>query len=142
MIAVILAVIGWFRPPSGPGSFNSEQTQEAKKNICTAANTVGNAVGINTNLANPGPESEVGGLAVAANARLALSGGGSYLHDRLAKELAAPADLRKAVTDYANTLEELSVNYMAGAGPSSSVQQPLRDALKSQFGEIANLCQE
>jgi hypothetical protein len=75
---------------------------------------------------------------VLANARLALIGGGAYLRDRLAAEPAAPADLAKAVDSLANTIEQLGVNYMAGA--ADGVQNPLRHDLIAQIGQVNDLC--
>jgi hypothetical protein len=140
LIAVALAIVGWFRPPTGPGKFNDQQRQDAKTSICSAANTVNQAVGTNTNMSNPTPGNPAGALAVASNARLALYAGGGYLHERLDAEPATPKDLNKAVTAMADTLQSLSINYLAGASPSDSVQQPLRDDLKSQLSEVGDLC--
>ncbi len=141
LIAVALAVIGWFRPSTGPGKFSSAQADDAKAHICQVTSTVREGVGLNTNLANPVPGDPIGGLAVAANARLALFGGGSYLQQRLAAEPATPADLAKAASAMADTIQELSINYLAGAAADDPVQQPLRDNLTSQLAELDQLCQ-
>jgi hypothetical protein len=53
---------------------------------------------------------------VATNARLALLGGGAYLKDRVDANSAAPGDLVNAVSNFANTIEQLGVNYLIGAG--------------------------
>lgn len=42
----------------------------------------------------------------------------------------------------ADTLELLSVNYLAGHSPDDATQQPLRDQLKGQIGDLDTLCQE
>lgn len=139
--AVVLAVIGWFRPSTGPGKFSDQQAQDAKQQICQVVGTVRQATSINTNMENPTPGDPAGGLAVAANARLALYGGGGYVLGRLAAEPATPADLAKAATTMANTMQELSINYLAGAAADSSVQQPLRENLSSVLSDLDQLCQ-
>lgn len=141
VIAVVLAVIGWFRPSTGPGKFSGQESQDAKTHICEVTGTVRQATSINTNMSNPVPGDPIGGLAVAANARLALLGGGEYVLARLEAEPATPADLSKAASAMAKTMQELGINYLAGAAADSSVQQPLRDSLSSQIAELDQLCQ-
>lgn len=140
VLAVVLAVVGWFDPlnRSSSQSFSSQQADDAKNNVCAAYMAVHQGVVANTHLRNPAPDNPVAGLAVAANARLALLGGGAYLRDRLAAEPATPADLTKAVNSMADTLEELGVNYLAGA--SNIVQDPLRSALDTQISDLDKLC--
>ncbi|HET9876341.1 MAG TPA: hypothetical protein VFQ37_11325 [Mycobacterium sp.] len=142
VIAVALAVIGWFRPSTGPGKFGDQDKQDAKGRICAVTSTVRQATSLNTNMANPVAGDPIGALAVAANARLALYGGGGFLHERLAEEPATPADVRQAVDAMADTLQELGINYLAGEPADSPKQQPLREKLTSQLGEIDNLCQQ
>jgi hypothetical protein len=64
---------------------------------------------------------------VAANARLALIGGGAYLRDRLAAQPSAPADLAKAVSSYL-------------ANADNSVQEPLRKDLDPEITQLNKLC--
>jgi hypothetical protein len=138
---VVLAIVGWFHPSTGPGKFSGQQQQDAKAKICGATGVVRQAVGIGTNMGNPVPDDPSGALAVAANARLALYAGGGFLHQQLAAAPATPGDLSKAVTSYADTLQALGINYLAGAAPSDPVQQPLRDQLVPQLAELDQLCQ-
>lgn len=141
LIAVGIAVVAWVHPLHGGTSsqtFNDEQTANAKKNVCTAYTTVKQAVVGNTHLKNPGGDNPIGTLAVAANARLSLLGGGVYLRDRLSAEPATPDDLSKALNTMADTLEELGINYLAGA--SYLVQDPLRDDLNMQIAQVDKLC--
>jgi hypothetical protein len=139
LIAVALAAFAVFRPAhSGPGPFNDEQTAGAKADICAAYLSVRQAVVSNTHLENPAPGNPIGGLAVAANARLALYGGGDYLRERLATEPATPDELAKAVGSMANTLEKLSIGYLSGA--PDFAQQPLRTDLDAQIKQVNGLC--
>jgi hypothetical protein len=139
VIAVAVAIAAWFRPAhSSAPSFDGQQTTEAKKSVCTAYNSVKQAVVINTHMENPRGDDPVGHLAVAANARLALLGGGQYLQDRLAAAPAAPADLANAVTTMAKTTEDLGMGYLTGA--SSLALDPLRNDLNSEIGQLDAMC--
>ena len=137
VIAVALAIAAWFRPAPSP-SFNDQQTAQAKTHVCSTYTAVRKGVVINTHLANPVPNDPIGQFAVAANARLALLGGGGYLRDRLAAEPAAPGDLAKAVDSMADTIEQLGTGYLADA--PNDVLDPLRNNLNSQITQINKLC--
>jgi hypothetical protein len=137
VIALAVAIIGWFYPTTESGS-SGHNKEEAKASLCQVSGTVREAVGRSTNV--PPPENPVAALAVASNARLALYAGGGYLNERAAAESAAPKDLKDAVTAYGDTLQELSINYLAGASPTDSRQQPLRDKLNTEIEELNNLC--
>lgn len=138
VIAAALAALAWFRPAhQNAPTFSDQQTAAAKTNVCTAYAAVHQAVVTNTHLVNPDPNSPIGQLAVAANARLALLGGGAYLRDRLAAEPAAPTDLTTAVKSMANTIEQLGIGYLAGL---NSALGPLRNELDSQISQINGMC--
>ena len=74
----------------------------------------------------------------AANARLALLGGGAYLRDRIAGQASPPADLAKALNSFAGTIEQLGVNYLANAG--NAAQAPLRRDLDGEITQLNKLC--
>lgn len=141
LIGIVLAVLGWFHP-STTQKFSDDQRQEAKTNVCAAQRVVREGTQFNTNLRNPVPGDAAGELAVGTNARLSLFAGGTFLHQRLEANPAAPADLAKAAGDMADTLEALSINYLAGHAPDDSVQQPLRDQLHGEIDVLDNLCQQ
>jgi hypothetical protein len=90
-------------------------------------------------LATPGGNDPGAHLAVAANARLALLGGGAYLRDSLNVQTSPPADLAKAVDSFAATIEQLGVNYLANAG--NDAQVPLRRDLDSEIKTLNKLCE-
>lgn len=139
VLAAALAIAAWFDPlhRSAP-TYTPQQADAAKTKICAAYTTVHQGVVTNTHKPNPVPGNPAGALAVAANARLALLGGGAYLRDRLAGEPATPAELANAVTGLADTIEELGINYLAGA--SNQVQEPLRKTLDTQLAALDKLC--
>jgi hypothetical protein len=136
--ALASSVVGWFLP-SGSNKYNADQTTKAKTQICAETKSVDQAVVTNTHRVNPGQKDPAGSLAVAANARLALLGGGAYLQDRLDKQPATPADLANAVGALAGTLEQLGIGYLAEA--PEDAQQPLRKTLTTQIAEVSKLCQ-
>lgn len=84
------------------------------------------------------PNDAVAELAVATNARLAVVGGGAYLRDRLDANTAAPKDLANAINTFANTIEQLGINYLSGAG--ADAQDSLRHDLDSQITQLDKSC--
>jgi hypothetical protein len=140
VIATAIAIVGWFRPApqSASTAFTDQQTAQAKTNVCSAYAAVHQGVVRNTHLADPNPHDPLGQLAIAANARLALLGGGAYLHDRVAAQPATPADLAQAVNSMGMTIEQLGIGYLEAA--SNIVLDPLRHDLDSQIAQINKLC--
>jgi hypothetical protein len=139
IIAVAIAIVALLRPwHEGASVSFPDQSGDAKTNLCTAFTVVRQGVVGNTHLENPGGNDPTGQLAVAANARLALVGGGAYLRDRLAAQPSPPADLAKAINSMANTSEQLGVNYLANA--DDSLQAPLRKDLDSEITQLKKLC--
>ena len=88
---------------------------------------------------NPRPGDPVAADAQAANVRLAMIGGGSFLKETVDAEPATPADLAKAVTSVATTLQWMGVNYLAG-NQSHAVLDPLKNKLDSTGADIQKLC--
>jgi hypothetical protein len=136
VLALAVAVLGWFHPFNASPTYTAQETAEAKTNVCTAYTIAHQAVVINTHLAHG--NDQISTLAVAGNARLALLGGGAYLRDRLDAEPATPADLAKSVKAMAGTIEQLGINYLAGA--PSVAQDPLRKNLDQEIMIIGKLC--
>jgi hypothetical protein len=134
VIAVAAVITVWLRS-QGP-SFNAQQSAGAKANVCAAYTTVRKAVFMKHLKPNPGDT--VAELRVASNERLALLGGGAYLRQTTAAEPAAPADLVKAVNSMGDTLEQMGLEYIAGA--NKSVWEPLRKDLGSETGQINKIC--
>lgn len=93
---------------------------------------------IYAHLLNPRPNDPAGQLAVAANAHLALLGGGAYLQDRIIAEPASPTDLANAAKSLANTIEQLGTAYLADA--TNIVLDPLRHDLDAGITQINKLC--
>jgi hypothetical protein len=137
VIALILAVVAlglaaWaaFRPAPAPAAavYTAAQQADAKTALCKASDLVRRGVSLNTNLPVPGGAADVtGSLAVAANARLSLSGGGRYLLDRI--DPATPTELAASARQFANTLMDIGAAAIAGAQNTDPDQAArLRDA--------------
>jgi hypothetical protein len=145
-LIVSLAALGlsaWatFRPAREPSadSFTTAQQRDAKTAICGAVDLVRKGVALNTNLQSAGGEGDVtGSLAVAANARLALSDGGHYLLARL--DPATTAELTKAVKKFANSLMDIGAAATAGAANTDPDQAARLTAVDAESAALAQLC--
>jgi hypothetical protein len=84
-----------------------------------------------------GPE-PAGVQAVAANARLAMAGGATYLLARTGP--GTPKDLSDAIHSFAASLQDIAMNALAGVGNEDASQAArLRDA-EATNTRIAELC--
>ena len=108
LIAVALAV--WaLVSESSEAPAAAQQDGDPKTRVCSAFDTVSNAVQIQTHV-DLGPD-PVAQKAVAGNARLALVGGGEYLLRHLDPK--TPPELADAVRSFANNLEDIGMNALA-----------------------------
>ena len=137
VVAVALAALAYLHPAHHDAADPVQQGGDAKANVCKAFAAVRKAVVVNTHLQTP-DNNPIGELAVAGNARLALVGGGAYLQRRLAANTAAPTDLTKAVSSFADTIGQLGVGYLAGGTPDT--MQPLRQDLDTQINDAVKAC--
>jgi hypothetical protein len=136
VIAAALAALAYFHPAHNSTPGVAQQGGDAKANVCGAFGIVRKAVVLNTHLQTSNDPFDQ--LSVAANARLALLGGGVYLQERLAANNAAPADLAAAVNSLASTVEQLGINYLAGA--TADALDPVRNSLNNELNQIDKLC--
>jgi hypothetical protein len=114
----------------------AQPTEEAKQKVCAAFDTVSKAVQLQTH-ADLGPD-PVAQTAVASNARLSLIGGGEYLLSRLDDQTAP--DLADAVRLFANNLEDIGVNALAGATNDDPQQAARLTAGEDGRNKVAELC--
>ncbi len=138
LIAIALAAWSLLRPPPAPPapSFTGQQIADAKARACTAYNTVRIAVSRQTH-ANLGG-GPVAVQAVAANARLSMAAGGSYLLARL--NPATPSPLAPAIRSFADNLQDIAMNELAGVNNNDPAQAArLRDG-EAAGARIADLC--
>ncbi|AFM19331.1 hypothetical protein Mycch_4629 [Mycolicibacterium chubuense NBB4] len=138
VVAVALAVWALVRAPesgqTAPAS--SEQSAQAKTQVCNAFTTVRSAVSLQTN-ANLGND-RVATQAVAANARLATLGGGQYLLSRLTD--AVPTDLADAVRSFANDLQDIGMGQLAGLRGDDPTQTGHMNNAQKTAEKITGLC--
>jgi hypothetical protein len=120
--------------------FTEQERNEAKAKVCAAYDLVGSGVASTSSLQAPGgPEDIMGTLAVAANAKLALFGGGQYLLARL--DPATPTDLAEATSKFANTLMDVGLAAIAQVPTGDPAQeQRLKDA-EAQNTALQGLCE-
>ena len=118
------------QPAAVPGR-SGDKTQ-----VCTAFHTVRNAVGLQSN-ANLGPD-PVARTAVAANARMAALGGGTYLLAQLTA--ATPDDLAKAARNFAVDLQDIGMKQLSGVpNNDQGMTAQLNDAQDASV-RISELC--
>lgn len=113
-----------------------EPTAESKQKVCAAFDTVSKAVQLQTH-ADLGPD-PIAQTAVAGNARLSLIGGGDYLLSRLDEQ--TPADLAEATRLFANNLQDIGLNALAGATNDDPQQAARLAAGEEGRNKVAALC--
>lgn len=138
---IAAAAAGWAllrptAPPQAPAAVVAPTGGDPKAAACAAYRVVTSAVSLQTH-ADPGTDpAAVQG--VAANARLAMSGGATYLLAHLSP--AAPADLADAIRSFATGLQDISMFALAGATNDDPAQATrLRDA-ETANNRVAELC--
>ncbi|MCI4677014.1 hypothetical protein [Candidatus Mycolicibacterium alkanivorans] len=137
LAATGLAVWALVKPPSEAAEMVVQQPGDPKTRVCDAFDTVASAVKLQTH-ADAGRD-QAAVQAVAANARLALLGGGMYLQGRLSPD--TPPELADPVRLFAKNLQEIGINALAGAPNSDPVQAGrLRDG-EDLSAKIVGLCQ-
>lgn len=120
-------------------TFSDTEKNDAKTKMCAAFELVRAGVANSSALQSPGGEEDVtGALAVAANARLALYGGGQYLLSRI--EPAAPADVTDAVRKFGNTLMDIGAAAMAEVPKSDPGQDARLKEADTQNAAVEELC--
>ena len=120
-------------------TFDDSERVAAEQKLCGAFETVRRGVSLNTNASAPGgPEDVAGGLAVAANARLALYGGGEYLLARI--DDATPEELATTSRDLANTLLDIGAASISGVPTSDPSQTDRLRNAEDLSAAIAEQC--
>jgi len=138
VIAVALATWSLMRPVPEAVSptASADQQASAKTGTCKAFATVSQAVVLQTH-EDLGPD-PVAKEAVAANARLAMFGGGSYLLAHI--DPATPDELAAAAKSFAGSLQDIALYALAGIPNIDAAQAArLRDA-ESASNRVAQQC--
>jgi hypothetical protein len=137
LIAAGLAAWALVKAPAGNNaSVVPGGDTDPKATVCNAFQKVVKAVSLQTHTdlgQEPVPQ-----LAVAANARLALLGGGQYLLSRI--PAGAPAELADTARGFAINLEEIGMNYLSGVADSDQAQVNLQADSQGQSTKIVGMC--
>ena len=144
-IGVVLAVIGialavWAllrpAPAATPASPSVQQVADAKARACGAFTKVRTAVAQQTHLdlgADP-----VAAAAAAANGRISMVAGSSYLLARL--DPATPEPLATAIRSFTADLQDIGMNALTGVGNDDPAQAGLLRDAQAASARIADLC--
>ncbi|MBB3602858.1 hypothetical protein FHT40_002519 [Mycolicibacterium sp. BK556] len=133
LIAVGVATWALLRPTPQSAAPAASQSGDPKANACAAYRTVSSAVSLQSH-ANAGAEVQ----GVAANARLAMSGGATYLLAHL--NPGTPADLADAIRAFATGLQDISMNALAGVPNGDAAQADRLRNAETLNTRIAELC--
>jgi hypothetical protein len=146
VVASGLAVVGWFRPSQPPAqttppTYTNQQVSDAKSRACAAFDLVKKGTALQAQGGESGAEpSDDPAMrkAQAANARLSLIAGASYLLSHL--DPAAPQELADGLRKLASTLNDIGVNYLAGAKNADPPQAALLSEGDTDITSVADLC--
>lgn len=117
---------------------SAQQVADAKKSTCDAYNVVGSAVTLRSN-ADLGPDPEaLQAEVVSSNARVAFAVGHDYLMSHL--DAATPPQLADAVRSFANDLQDVAINALAGIGNEDQAQADRLQNLVTLNDQIVDQC--
>jgi hypothetical protein len=135
LVAVGLSI--WALTTASSNASNAAKLPgDPKTRVCTAFDTVSNAVSINTH-ADLGPD-PVALTAVAGNARLALIGGGQYLLTQI--DSATPNNLADPVRSFAYDLQDIGIYALAGQQTTTPEQTQRTTRADVTRKQIVDLC--
>lgn len=138
VIAVGLAVWALLSTPEqqSTSATGAPLQGDAKDRVCTAAHTVAMAVQRQTN-ADIGPE-PAAVEAVAANARLAMLGGGDYLLSQISSD--TPQDLADEARSFGTTLQQIGANALAGVSNDDELQAGRILNAEASRNKLSQIC--
>jgi hypothetical protein len=127
--------------PAAPAEvrYSAAERDEAKAEVCDAFTLVSVGVGNSSALQLEGQDNVGVALAVAANARLALLGGGQFLLDRVAP--ATPNELAEAARAFGRTLMDVGIAAIAevpGNDPAQTQRLEAADRREQEAGRACN----
>ncbi|MGV0992175.1 MAG: hypothetical protein ACOYB7_07955 [Mycobacterium sp.] len=129
---------GWalLKPAPQPASVGNPAVADAKGQACSAFFLVSNGVALQSRL-NAGPD-PVAQQAIAANARLAMSGGADYIRTKLASN--TPAEIAEPLASFADQLQTIAQYYLAGQTNENPEQAARLATADTSSKELAALC--
>lgn len=148
VVASGLAIAAWFRPApspsvasSKPPAYSDQQVSDARARACAAFELVKTGTRLQALGGEPGsPPSDDPAMrkAQAANARLSLVAGASYLLSHL--DPATPQPIAENIRKLSSTLEDVGVQYLAGAKNADPAQAELLSEGDAEISSVADLC--
>ncbi len=126
---------GWALLKPAP-KLGNPAVADPKAQICEAFFLVSNGVALQSRL-NAGPD-PVAQQAIAANARLAMSGGADYLRTKVASN--TPAELSAPIIAFADQLQTIAQYYLAGQTNENPEQAARLKEADTSSKNIAALC--
>ncbi|MCB0924867.1 MAG: hypothetical protein KDB50_10065 [Mycobacterium sp.] len=145
LVVSLLAAVaaGWALLKPAPDPAEASAVSDPKAQVCGVFDTVSRAVSIQTKRA-PGPDlgpvTPVATEAIAANARLSMSGGASYLLSELPSN--TPKELADEVRSFAGELNGIAINALAGIPNDQEPQAGLLRSAEETNKKIVELCKE
>jgi hypothetical protein len=137
LIAIAFSGWAWLHPHrESTNPVTDQQAADARARACSAFNLVRNAVSLQTH-ADPGSD-PIAAQAAAANARVALVGGATYLLAHL--DPATPPELAASIRSFADQLQDLAMNAMAGVPGGDPVQAARLREEESTSTRLAESC--
>ena len=136
VLAVALAAWSLVRPAQAGTAPSTTNAADAEARACAAYTTVSGAVSLQTH-ANLGPD-PIAVQAVAANARLAMAAGSSYLLANLDPN--TPGPVADAVRSLADNLQGVAIYALNGVANNDPDQTARLNAAQADSTKLSELC--
>ena len=136
--AIAIGMVGWslLHPLKASTTATDQQTADAAARACAAYNAVRSAVLLQTHASLGDDPAAL--QAVAANARLSMAAGGSYLLAQL--DPATPPPLGVAIRSFADGLQDIAMNALAGMTNDDPAQAARMHDAEMASSRVAGLC--
>lgn len=147
-LALVIALLaagaaGWSLLKPEPKPETPGAVADPKAEVCGAFKIVSEAVSLRTNITPPtdlGPATAFATEAIAANARLAMAGGASYLLEKLPPN--TPAELAGDVRSLADDLNTIAMSALAGVSNDTPDQSSRLRSAETTSKKIASVCKQ
>jgi len=147
-LALVIALLaagaaGWSLLKPEPKPETPGAVADPKAEVCGAFKIVSEAVSLRTNITPPtdlGPATAFATEAIAANARLAMAGGASYLLEKLPPN--TPAELAGDVRSLADDLNTIAMSALAGMSNDTPDQSSRLRSAEATSKKIASVCKQ
>lgn len=143
LVISLLAVgaAGWALLKPTPAAEVTNVSADPKAKVCTAFRTVSDAIFRYSHASptgEPGVALAAAQEAIAANARLAMSGGSTYMLRNLPSN--APTELSDSIKGFAGSLDTIAMKLLAGIPESNPEMVTLLQSADQSNKKITELC--